>query len=564
MHKYKQSVLVDGMKSADRAEAVITAWRNIDRTRCQTVYELLNEASTNNLALYIAIQALFSKETINHWNESIKPKYKLSRKIMLQFCVLQRFTVLEANQFLTQKMYSYAIHPRDPEEAAYHFVLQHQEQLCKQLDPQQYVRDEVLMRSLTLPLAQRRPSRMAYKKARKEHLMTTKTIYPITKETIGMYCYRMFAKSVKKQPDAVQKAMESIVLAIYADNLGFWAQSICNMAPPIDATLLTIEHTSVFARDIEKVKNEAEFVQHVLEKQSSFGAARLTTLRILRDDFNRQAINAREREMTSMVRMLNEFGQPYLLHFLKNRQQQIDVNHSVEENRGESKTELKAVAELWAKELCENPVLLHLDYLFGNVFTQMCFRVCCDKAIRPDPTIGKNDGGQKVSVQILKDDYCNMINDILRLFIGVEWENVRRKKVMKPLSLTVVGKIKELVGDCGLDHPELTTLPDGSVSRPVALATVFHSVIEDEELFADDRARERIIDATDRKLEGLGLPQLSGTVFPDYIFLYALEADIPSPENIRSRMKSSFTSFFSDVYGTSEQLYRQERYRNVR
>ena len=560
----KQTVLTDAMKPAQRSQSVTTAWKSIDRTRCGKAYDLSVRASEEDPALYTAIQALFSAVTIAQWSSAAKETYKLSRKAMLCFCVLQRFTVAEANEFLTQEMYSYAIHSRDPEEAAYHFVLQQQEQLCKQLDPQQYAQNEAFIRSLTLPLTQRRPSRMVYKKAREEHLKATKAIYPITKEAIGMYCYRISAKIAKKQSDIIPKAMEAIVLAMYADNLGFWAQSVCNMAPPIGATLHSIEHTSVFARDIEKAKTEAEFIQHVLGKQSSFGAARLTTLRILQEDFFRQTEMAEEREATSLVRMLNEFGQPYMLRFLKNKLQQIEVNHGVEDNKIGDKTELKVMAELWAKELCENPVLLHLDYLFGNVFTQMCFRVCCDKAIRPEPVIGKNARRQDPDVHILKDDYCNMINEILRLFIGVEWENVRRKKAMKPLPITVVDKIKELVGDCGLDHPELTTLPEGSISRPIALATVFHSVIEVEDLFANDRARERIIDATNRKLEGLGLPQLSGTIFPDYIILYALEADIPSPENIRSRMKSSFTSFFSDVYGTSEQLYRQERYRNVR
>ena len=105
-------------------------WHDIIAYRREAALSLLQTAKEKDMSLYVALKAIYPNATIKNWK---KADYKFGRDTMLTLCVLQRFSITDANKFLVETMRSYPIHTRNPEEAAFYYVIRNPKTILQTL-----------------------------------------------------------------------------------------------------------------------------------------------------------------------------------------------------------------------------------------------------------------------------------------------------------------------------------------------------------------------------------------------------------------------------------------------
>lgn len=531
----------------------------IDAYRRRVAFDLLMSAKKDDYVLYTAIRAIYPNATIGKWKKD--DNYVVDRDTMLTLCVLQRYTVEQANDFLVKQMCSYPIHARNPEEAAYYFVLSNQKALLGPLNYEAVVADVLFMEKLK----NHEPERTTYKKKRNIYFASdNERIFPITKDNILLYTYSF--RNCEAQ--LLEQALAAVMLTMYADNFAFFAKTYCEQLKKNELSFETYKHTSFFVGQINTRKTEDEFIHLIKENAFFWGVARMKNFSKIKEMFLEQATSNAKDCIVKLEAALYSWGFEWDCEA---------KNDASMESLSEKPADKRELISTLVREYANNEALCYTDMLFGFTIARCYTRIVSEIQ-------------RKTGEAPLSDSLFYTLNTVVRLLLGSEWKNIQTKKTVNTATyhLSFLEMAASLLQECGLDHSNkecdldyfnllklsiegkhnslgsMTYLvPEAPISRTLALMIWLQSELEklnSVRLSLDER--KALEQGCNLHLDALGFPLLNDALYPDQVVLSVLraESDKAVPvRNIISRIAQNFSCFFDEVYQYHNNRIRQER-----
>lgn len=548
-------------------------WHDINAYRREVALSLLQTAKEKDMSLYVALKAIYSNATIKNWK---KADYKLGRDTMLTLCVLQKLSITEANKFLVEKMRSYPIHTRNPEEAVYYFVMNNSATILHTLHHERLIQNQNFLKKLNEKKGGYSGGRVSYKKERtayhsnKDGKPTKFPVFVVDEEKILKYIYDFLSCTSEQRDEAIAR----IMLAMYAENLAEYSKN----RYIVSARIVTSEasaHTSYFMRSIDECDCEQQFLSFLDENSESLGMARMSVYREMKDIIYEQAYIDDENRFQFYQKMM-AFAKKYkfLLCFKYTNspnpntsihQSDIPYLESVEVITHSdcllTKEQIKNLIELYddlndhqGDNTTDAEILRYIDGLFGFAIANCYLGICCEEnAIRAN------------GIHVPISTSYRALNTVIHHLLGLEWKNHQYHHHAVYHANTFLSVIRATINECGLSiHNKAVSAKKNVIKKPLIslsrslvllqklkeLIYVYISCDGKSVIYPEDCLD--IIALCDEQMHALGFAPLDRDFYPDRIILERLNCECEN-QRIDARVlwrdiQEDLTSFTDEVY----------------
>lgn len=456
-------------------------WHDINSYRREVALSLLQTAKEKDMSLYVALKAIYPNATIKNWK---KADYKFGRDTMLTLCVLQKLSITEANKFLVEKMRSYPIHTRNPEEAVYYFVISNSGTILHTLHYDRVIQNQDFLKKLNEKKGGFSGGRVSYKKERakyhskKDGISTEFSVFGVDEETILKYIYDFLSCTDEQRNEAIAR----IMLTMYSENLvDFVKQKYIVLAKSISSKAPS--HTSHFTRGIDECHCEKEFLEFLDKNSESLGMARLSVYRSVKkaiwEEANRDENECRFHFYQKMIELGSKYHFQLYFYYADSKKPTTylnlcDIPHlsivKVIElpNCRLMRAQIQELIEVYdahvfaVEEEFEHDIIIysriicHIDRMCGFAIANCFLTICCEDNEKKEGRISAPTSS-----------IFQALNIVIRQLFGLDWSNYQYLYHTEDLANEFLSVISTVLIECGLNFGcEATSDKDLEIMEP--------------------------------------------------------------------------------------------------